>query len=254
MLIYKIIVLFINNNKRIEEMDYRDHEAGVTKEHYCVRGRCDLLNTILSKIATGKKRLKILNLGVGTGNDLEILNRYGDNYVVDIDTNALKMIKKFYTEKKLADACNLPYKSNFFDVVVSFDVFEHIEHHQKAMDEAYRVLKKGGNLVFSVPAFQSLFSARDKAMGHYRRYRKKQLRTCMEKFSRVKLNYWNCSVFPIIAPLRIIQKNNPPQMGDPKISRTAHNFLYALIRIEDWAIKHSIPLPFGITLVGVCTK
>lgn len=44
-------------------MDYRDHEAGVTKDHYCVRGRCHLLNALISKIAKGKKRLKILNLG-----------------------------------------------------------------------------------------------------------------------------------------------------------------------------------------------
>jgi len=42
------------------------------------------------------------------------------------------------------DMQNLPYEDNVFDFVVSDQVFEHLEDPQKAMNESYRVLKKGG--------------------------------------------------------------------------------------------------------------
>jgi len=45
----------------------------------------------------------------------------------------------------------LTYKSDSFDFVLSFDVFEHISDYRKAFSECARVLKAGGSLFFSVP-------------------------------------------------------------------------------------------------------
>ena len=40
-----------------------------------------------------------------------------------------------------------------FDVVITEDVFEHIRDYKKGFREVYRVLKKGGYHIFTVPCF-----------------------------------------------------------------------------------------------------
>lgn len=50
-----------------------------------------------------------------------------------------------------ADICNLPFKDNEFDVVFCNHVLEHIPDDTKAMQELFRVLKKGGFGIFQIP-------------------------------------------------------------------------------------------------------
>ncbi len=50
-----------------------------------------------------------------------------------------------------ADICDLPFKDNEFDVVFCNHVLEHIPNDEKAMQELYRVLKKGGFGIFQIP-------------------------------------------------------------------------------------------------------
>jgi len=50
-----------------------------------------------------------------------------------------------------ADICNLPFKDDSFDVVFCNHVLEHIPDDKKAMQELFRVLKKGGFGVFQIP-------------------------------------------------------------------------------------------------------
>jgi len=50
-----------------------------------------------------------------------------------------------------ADICNLPFKDNEFDIIFCNHVLEHIEDDKKAMQELFRVLKKGGFGIFQIP-------------------------------------------------------------------------------------------------------
>lgn len=47
--------------------------------------------------------------------------------------------------------CRLSYADESFDLLVANDVFEHTVEYSKAFEEAYRVLKKGGKILFTVP-------------------------------------------------------------------------------------------------------
>lgn len=236
-------------------MDYKDYCWGQTPEDFWYKGKNKLIDDLMSKISCRRTKLKILNLGAGTGDDLKILNKYGDNYVVDIDKKALDCISKsLCVEKRLANACDLPYKDNFFDIVVSFDVFEHIEDDKGAVSEIYRVLRKNGVLLFIVPAFQFLFCGHDKAMGHKRRYDKKTLKKLLYDFKNVKLYYWNSFLFIPLATAKLAGKNSKPKLRYRKLPKTANDFLYLLLRIESECVKHDIPFPFGISIVGICNK
>ena len=50
-----------------------------------------------------------------------------------------------------ADICNLPFEDNSFDLIFCNHVLEHIPNDKKAMQELFRVLKKGGFGIFKIP-------------------------------------------------------------------------------------------------------
>ncbi len=63
----------------------------------------------------------------------------------------------------------LPMRSGSIDLVVAFDVLEHILDDAAALREVERVLRPGGCLLVTVPADMDLWSAHDEAVGHVRR-------------------------------------------------------------------------------------
>ena len=73
-------------------------------------------------------------------------------YGIDNNSEAIAQGKRY---KKInlfvAKGEKIPFKNEFFDVVVMGDVLEHVIDEQKTLNEVYRVMKKGGTLVVSVP-------------------------------------------------------------------------------------------------------
>lgn len=72
-----------------------------------------------------------------------------------------------------ADTAQVPADS--IDAVYSLNVLEHISDDAAAAGELYRVLRPGGRLLIYVPAFELLYSAMDRKVGHLRRYQRQQL-------------------------------------------------------------------------------
>ena len=69
----------------------------------------------------------------------------------------------------------LPFPDEHFDLVMSTDLWEHIEDHRTVAREALRVLRPGGVLLLAVPSGMDLWSGHDVALGHVRRYEREQL-------------------------------------------------------------------------------
>lgn len=62
-----------------------------------------------------------------------------------------------------------------YDVIYLLNVLEHIKNDQEAAEQLADLLRPGGRVVVYVPAFESLFSAMDYKVEHFRRYRRPQL-------------------------------------------------------------------------------
>lgn len=236
-------------------MDYKDLEAGNTSDYFWFRAKTDLIQTFMQKKCKGKTDLKILNIGAGTGDDLIVLKDFGKNYVTDIDANALAIIDPALCEEKMqADACALPYEDNFFDVVISCDCFEHIENDKKAVSEVHRVLKPNGILLFTVPAFQSLYSSHDKALDHFRRYSKKTIGIAMAPFTKRKFYFWNTILFPPAAISRLLRKNAKPKVDNPQMGKWMNAIMYRILKVDNSLIKRNLSMPAGLSIVGYCYK
>jgi len=92
---------------------------------------------------------KILDVGCGKGDYTYFFGRR--NKVIGVDLQNVVKEKYRNFNFQIADATSLPFQDNTFDVVISFDVIEHIENDKKMVAEAYRVLKSGGKIFFGTP-------------------------------------------------------------------------------------------------------
>jgi ubiquinone/menaquinone biosynthesis C-methylase UbiE len=97
---------------------------------------------------------RILEIGCGIGTIVHELSKKGHNIIgIDISSEAIEYGKKKYGDIHLEvqAAEILPYENESFDVVLSFDLFEHIAEIDKHISEVRRVLHPGGYYLFQTP-------------------------------------------------------------------------------------------------------
>ncbi|RJQ32482.1 class I SAM-dependent methyltransferase [Candidatus Parcubacteria bacterium] len=236
-------------------MDYKDFKVGYTEDSFWLKSKKFLIENLAQKVSHGQTNLRILNIGAGMGGDLEILAKFGRNYVLDVEAGAVDSIDdNLCEEKKVADACDIPYGDNLFDLVIASDVLEHIKDDKKAVSEVYRVLKHGGTFIFMVPAFQFLFSSHDKALGHYRRYSKETVKNLIGNFRNLKIFYWNSLLLPPTFILRLMKKKSEPKIDYIAMPNFLNFCLFKIISIDNFLIKKGISPFIGMSLVGYCQK
>ncbi len=113
--------------------------------------------------APGKGK-KVLEIGHGMGSDLLTFRENGaEVYGIDITPEHHRLAKlnfKLHRQKavlKLTDAANIPFPSNYFDIVYSNGVLHHTPDTVRCLTEAYRVLKPGGRLILTLYYTYSAF-------------------------------------------------------------------------------------------------
>jgi|SRR3989304_8897977 len=111
---------------------------------------------LLGKII--RSSLRILDLGCGEGTRLNYLCKNPDSCVgVDISSKAVEIAKKKYARISFLNANleKLPLKDESFDLVYSAFVLEHLDQPERVINEAVRVLKKGGRMLLVAPNYGS---------------------------------------------------------------------------------------------------
>src|SRR5438128_302523 len=102
--------------------------------------------------------LDILDVGCGTGAMSARLTRFGRVVSADFSPLALEFSRRRgLTHLVGADAMRLPFASNAFDLLIAMDMLEHLPDDKAALCEFYRVLKPGGRIIATVPAFALLW-------------------------------------------------------------------------------------------------
>jgi SAM-dependent methyltransferase len=105
-----------------------------------------------------------------------------------------------------------------YDVIILFDVLEHIADEKAFLDAVRFHLKKDGMLYINVPALQGLFSRYDEAVGHLRRYDKAMMATLAGSagLEMVNMRYWGFSMLPLLSLRRAMVKNEIPSQATIK--------------------------------------
>lgn len=242
-------------------MDIEDYKllGNLNEDYWWFLGKRDLLECLLDKILIKEKGIKILDLGCGIGENLSLISKYGSVFALEYSEEAIKFIPK---EKAIGvargDARYLCFKNNVFDVIITFDVLEHVKEDMEVIKEVYRVLKKGGLLLISVPAIQFLFSNHDRALHHLRRYSKHNLIKIIKR-SNLKIEritYWNFFLFFPIVLIRLLNKiKNVKSKSDiTKMPKMLNWLFFLILKVENKLIKYGINLPIGLSLIVVLKK
>jgi len=108
-----------------------------------------------------RDKLKILDVGSWTGMFTYLMDTAGhDVTAFDKNQKYLEMVKANVPNAEIVkgELPELPFEDKSFDVVVALQVIEHIEDDIKAVKEMYRVLKKGGRIIVTIPIERNLIA------------------------------------------------------------------------------------------------
>lgn len=217
-------------------------------------GRRRMALSLLQRYAPNGSRY--LDLGCGTGAALAELPK--ESFGVDFSMLALQ----FCAERGLTglihgDGENIPVASETFDGIIALDVFEHIEDHSRAYQQAFRVLAPNGVLVLSVPAYRWLWGPHDVALHHFRRYSRREVRKELlaAGFEVEKLSYSVFFLFPVVMLIRVLDKlkTGKAEVKLPNLPGPLNALLIALQGIETRFV-HGAGLPWGSSVVAVARR
>lgn len=226
--------------------------------------RRHLITSLLETYYPRDGRLQILDIGCGTGAMLDELVPFGTVVGADFSPEALQfcVTRGVGAELARADVRRLPFADASFDVVTAMDIIEHIDDDKAASCEIFRVLKPGGRLLVTVPAFPSLWSEHDEALHHYRRYTAPRLKDLFQRVGLTvdKLSYTVTTLFPAIWVFRQVSNLIPKRRAGGEKKANLVNFAEpvntALLSLSQWETRmvHQVNLPFGVSVVCIAQK
>lgn len=206
---------------------------------------------------------KVIEIGAGTGNVSRYLkdNGYQNIAVGEMHLNGLKYAKGYgIKECYQFNLLDTPFDKEF-DSICMFDVLEHIEDDDLALQNVHKSLTSDGNIILTVPAHMWLWNRDDAIAGHKTRYTKKELVQKLESngFEVLKAKYFFMSIIPLLYLRSILNKDDQSDIkeeefsGDISMNPIISNILLFISRIEN-KISYLLPNLFGGSLFAIARK
>ena len=220
-------------------------------DYWWYRARAEMLRTVLEPYVGSPQRL--LDVGSADGPSVGWLTA-PQKISLDLDPRGLRP-----PEGVCGSVLALPFAENSFEVVGAFDVVEHCDPEDHALAELRRVLRPGGRLLLSVPAYEWAWSDHDVANGHVRRYTRPRAVSAVEDagFEVLRATYGFTAVFPAFVAERVVRgvrhrlarddrsAGRPADVVDaPPVGPRVERALLGLCRWDERVLGHR-DLPFG---------
>lgn len=207
----------------------------------------------------GLSKARILDAGCGTGGNIEPLLIRGSVVVgADLSSQALAFCRKggsCLDTLVQASVMSLPFADSSFDILTSFDVIYCVDNDVQTLQGYFRVLRPGGFLLLSAPAYNFLRSEHDIAVGTRRRYTRQCLRdlVCNAGFEIERLTYANTLLFPLIAAYRLLKNwrgyATTCARSDLRPLPSALNTCLARVLFIEASLLRKVNLPWGLSLI-----
>jgi len=233
--------------------------AAADSRSWWIRGRRALIAEALGRHARGIPVALVADLGCGAGGMWEILKDYGPVVGVDRALLSMSLCKaRGYAGLARSVVEAVPLASASLDLALMTDVLEHVRDDEQAIRECARVLRPGGVLLLTVAALPLLYGAHDRALGHFRRYSRRQLAALVQRngFTIERLTYFNTVLAPVIAVVRLLRGvlwNGLPRADPLDLPGCLNALAYAGMTMERRILRFA-SLPFGLSLLCVARK
>jgi SAM-dependent methyltransferase len=222
--------------------------------------RRKLVAEMLTTVCLRENNRTVVDFGCGTGANERVLSEFGQVLLVDMSLDALRYCRTRDIKRLMASSAEaVGLKSNSIDVATALDLLEHVDNDLAGMREIYRILKPGGILLVTVPAFGFLWSEHDEALHHRRRYTGYELRNklTVTGFEIVRSTYFITLLFLPIMVMRVWQgifkKNAYPKTSHVILPGWVNSAITGLLTFER-KLCGIVNLPFGVSIVTIARK
>ncbi|PMH28890.1 hypothetical protein BCU71_19315 [Vibrio lentus] len=209
------------------------------------------------------EKTKLIEIGAGTGNVTRYLMEkgYQNVSVGEMHLSGLEYAKTYGVKNCYQfDLLRSPFE-NEFDTVCMFDVLEHIEDANLALNKIHQMLTKNGHAVFTVPAHSWLWNRDDKIASHKKRYTKKEMVNQLERsgFKVEVASYFFISIVPLLFLRTLLNQDSETPVSDEeytkeiKQNRLLNAILLKMMRFENRVHKF-LPNWFGGSLFIIGKK
>lgn len=139
-----------------------------------------------------------------------------------------------------------------FDTIICMNVLEHIKEDATTLHHMIELLSSRGTLFLLVPAHQFLYSSFDRAVGHYRRYNKRDMHKLLNDLNNpVTYNYFYFNIIGALGYWFVYHVLRKPPNSNATASEIGAFDKYVVPVMRRFEGNH---LPFGLSLVTVITK
>lgn len=235
-----------------------DDLYNLEEKHWWHNSKRRIIRKLIKKYNFSKEP-KILDVGCGTGKNIEELLKLGEVWGLDNSKEAINYCKKRGLKNlRLGNAQKTNFNPVSFDFITLLDILEHTDDN-KTLIEMKRILKKDGLLIITVPAFSWLWSKWDEIAHHKRRYNKKSISRIL-KNNGFKILYatflYSFLVIPVYLVRKIKQKLFYKQEypSDFRLNNPLFNRLLNFLSFLEFKIAEKITLPFGTTILVIAKK
>lgn len=242
--------------------DLLELTARAEATHFWFRGFRTFVVPVIREIAAGRRDLRMIDCGCGTGYNLKnLLQPYGRAFAFDLIPDALRRARASGRPLVRADMEHIPFGSDSFDLATSFDVVQSVPDDRKALREMARVLKPGGYVVLNVTGLDLLRGDHSEVWGELRRYTPRRAARLIEDagLQVVRIAYLFASLVPLMLAVRRGQRllrlfREPRGDSDLTVPPAAVNAILTGLVKGEAALARRVPMPFGSSLLVVARK
>jgi SAM-dependent methyltransferase len=238
-----------------EDYELQTHE--VEETHWWYRGRRRIIGEAVRGLELSPGA-RILDAGCGSGRNMVELAPFGAITGLELaDASVARARSRGVGEVVQGTLDAMPFEDDSFELAVCLDVIEHLDDDRRALRELRRVVRKGGTLLVTVPAYQWLWSEHDVINHHRRRYTRRTLSDAARESGWVtdRTTYFNGLLLPMAIAYRGVARLR--RIGDEPVSdlERTPGWLNALLerplRLEARMIRRGHRIPVGLSLMAI---
>jgi SAM-dependent methyltransferase len=229
--------------------------------HFWFRGFRRFVVPLLEQIARGRRDLRLIDCGCGTGSNLRLLEPYGSVVGFDLTRGGSAAAQQAGWAVARADITRIPFAADMFDVATSFDVLQCVEPDEIAVREMARIVKPGGVVVLTVAALEFLRGDHSEAWQEVRRYTPASARRLLEQagLRPERVSFMFASTFPLMLAVRAGQRMLRPfrtlrHDTDIAVPAAPVNALLTAVVSAEASLSRRMPMPIGSSLLIVGRK
>jgi ubiquinone/menaquinone biosynthesis C-methylase UbiE len=242
--------------------DLLELTARAETTHFWFRGFRMYIAPAIEEIAAGRRDLRLLDCGCGTGYNMKtLLLPYGRAFGFDLVPDGIRRARSVGRPLVRADIQKIPFKSDTFDVATSFDVVQSVPDDRAALQEMARVLKPGGSVVLNMTAMDIMRGDHSDVWGELRRYTPERVVPILSAagLEPVKINYLFGSLLPMMLGVRTMQRmlrafREPKGDSDLAVPSSPVNGVLTALVAAEATLARRVRIPFGSSLMVVARK